>query len=512
MENLTLKESKRILTMATHIIVDPWPVDSEISVRVNLEKEFLIDEDQFAAEIEAKSQKLCSLPEPRVPKLFMNVRDISIFSNVKSSLLCVDTNPLSTVVYTGPLPRFKNPMRDSSIVSQSRPPPASSGFSIRDLIPHSGEPLSPSQRSVLVDLVSNLPKPPSSTQSVPIVSVPFQKDPPKSRKGKAKIGSVSTLVFSKRKASEFEDDDLVILSEVRKHRSTPSGSVRLTRSKIGSPTPVIPPVPVSKPVSKSATKSTKKPSQKSKSTPASKASSSKQPKPKVFQPTLHLPELQDLWELNLSRSLLVEKVIDVDNMLSLCNIITLLRDQTLLDTVRGKDTYSMWLTPKFYTNLSSDSALASSPHYHQVYARGRWFDFSPVVINRYFNQTAFEEDFEPGLDVLASSLTHAAVTTWPSADLLSTLLTTIYSVLFRLVCSNWLPFVALHCVSKKMVVLLYKIRHKINFDLGSLIYNHIMGFTKGKEPKVHLPFSCLIYGILKEKGIQLYENEHEYAI
>ncbi|XP_019156900.1 PREDICTED: uncharacterized protein LOC109153488 [Ipomoea nil] len=187
-------------------------------------------------------------------------------------------------------------------------------------------------------------------------------------------------------------------------------------------------------------------------------------------------------------------------------------ESNFLNTVQGKGTYSGWLTLEFYTNLSSDFALASSPHYHRVFVRGKWYDFSPAVINRYFNRSTLEEDLEPGLDVLASTLIHAAVTTWPTTNLPSTSVTKVYFVLFCLSSNNWLPNVTLHCVSKRMAVLLYKVRNKIDFDLVTLIYNHIMGFAKGKEPKVHLLFPCLIYGILKEQGLKLYENEHEYSI
>nr|GMD88400.1 uncharacterized protein LOC109166029 [Ipomoea batatas] len=101
------------------------------------------------------------------------------------------------------------------------------------------------------------------------------------------------------------------------------------------------------------------------------------------------------------------------------------------------------VTREFYTNLTDATVDKDSPHYHNVYIRKHCF-----------------------------------------------------AILLRLATTNWLPTVIVDTVSKKMVVLLFKIRNNIQFDVGELIFHHIMGFCHGwgKEDKVLLPFSSLIYG------------------
>nr|GMD81152.1 uncharacterized protein LOC109153488 [Ipomoea batatas] len=79
--------------------------------------------------------------------------------------------------------------------------------------------------------------------------------------------------------------------------------------------------------------------------------------------------------------------------------------------------------------------------------------------------------------------------------------------------TNWLPTITVHSVSKKMAVLLFKIRNNIPFNLGELIFDHIMAFRhgQGKEDKVLLPFSSLIYGILCKQGFRKHPQEEELS-
>lgn len=169
--------------------------------------------------------------------------------------------------------------------------------------------------------------------------------------------------------------------------------------------------------------------------------------------------------------------------------------------------YSEWLILEFYTNLTSKTTTRLSPHYHQVFIRNSWYNFYLTVINSYLHRSALEEAFEPVVDLLASSLTHSHLITWPKGDISSNLLTTVYSVLFRFAFHNWLPNASRHVVTMKMASLLYKMQNRMSIDLGSFVFEHVMSFTPPKEAKVHLPYPCLILGILKEKGFKPYPNE-----
>nr|GMD79534.1 ATP-dependent DNA helicase Q-like 5 [Ipomoea batatas] len=66
-----------------------------------------------------------------------------------------------------------------------------------------------------------------------------------------------------------------------------------------------------------------------------------------------------------------------------------------------------------------------------------------------------------------------------NSDLEARFLTSSYAILLRLATNNWLPTVAAHYVSKKMVIPLFKIQNNIQFDLGEMIFRHIMSFRQG---------------------------------
>nr|GMD50405.1 uncharacterized protein LOC109181161 [Ipomoea batatas] len=347
--------------------------------------------------------------------------------------------------------------------------------------------------------------PHASSPSVPVISVPFSAP---SQKGKCKrIEYIS--VPAKRKS--VEPDDVVILSETAPRKKYgPSLPARMTRSRTGALSKPSSPVlssPRPKPkVSKSSpTVSSPKAttSKVSKSPPILKA-----PKPATFQPMLLNDDLWHSWGTHFSRELLLEKAIDETDLIKNCNIISLLRTQNLLKSVQHIGHYSKWLTAEFYTNLLPESNIVVSHYFHQVFIRGQWYSFGPTQINSYFQRTTLDCRFDPDYDLLAGSLTHNQIGSWPNEGILATKLTTIYSVLLRLAATNWLPVVNPQTISRKMAVLLYKIRHMLDFDLGTLIYDHIMSFTKKKEFKVHLPFPCRIYGVLKAQGFEAYKNEH----
>ncbi|XP_031119025.1 uncharacterized protein LOC116022440 [Ipomoea triloba] len=255
----------------------------------------------------------------------------------------------------------------------------------------------------------------------------------------------------------------------------------MTRSRTAgiAPAPLAPALaPASKPVTSPVRKSKKSP------VPVSApASSSREPKPKPFKPILRCPSLLTNWDTDIKRDLIVEQLIDIDHYVWKCNVISLLRDQNLLHTLQNVRSYSDWLTPEIYVNLTSDTALDSSPLFHKIFVRNTWYDFSPSIINAYLHRSEIEEPFEPALDFLASALTHAQLTVWPQGDIQSNLLTTVYSVFFRFASHNWLPNASRHVVTPKMANLLYKIRNKMDVDLETVIFDHVMSFTPSKESK-----------------------------
>ncbi|XP_019186460.1 PREDICTED: uncharacterized protein LOC109181161 [Ipomoea nil] len=247
------------------------------------------------------------------------------------------------------------------------------------------------------------------------------------------------------------------------------------------------------------------------SIPVSAQKSSKGSKSKSLKSILLNDDLMELWKVHSKRELLLEKSIDEDNLLSNCNILSLLRDQYLLRSVQKMGPYSQKLTAEFYTNLSGESSTRDSSHYHQVFIRHKWYDFGPEEINAYLGRSNIVDDIDdasdPDLNLLATTLTHNNIVKWPKGGFQSQKLTTVYSVLLRIAATNWLPGVNKSIVSDKMALLLYKVRNRIDVDLGSIIFSHIMSFTKKKEAKVHLPFPSLIFGVLTKQGFEPNDSE-----
>nr|GMD22290.1 uncharacterized protein LOC109181161 [Ipomoea batatas] len=213
-------------------------------------------------------------------------------------------------------------------------------------------------------------------------------------------------------------------------------------------------------------------------------------------PILLNKNVQAAWLINKDRSLLLQRNIDVENFTAYCNLIDLLRSQNLLQTVTNVGPYCDLVTREFYSNLTEATVDRDSDHFHNVYIRRHWYDFSPAVINEFFDRT--ERDIKkPG----------------KQGDIESSFLPSSYAILLRMATTNWLPTVTVHSVSKKMAVLLFKIRNNIPFNLRELIFDHIMAFRhgQGKEDKVLLPFFSLIYGILCKQGFRKHPQEEELS-
>nr|GMD06062.1 uncharacterized protein LOC109181161 [Ipomoea batatas] len=291
-------------------------------------------------------------------------------------------------------------------------------------------------------------------QSVPLVSVPFsapdQCNPvaSRTRKGKAKLAN-SVIPVAPSVKRKLIMDSVSDVEPPRKSRK--SVSTRQLRGKVS--------VPHSLP----------------------KSSSSSFPLPILLN-----KELQAAWLINKDRSLLLQRDIDVENFTACYNLIDLLRSQNLLQTVTNIGPYCDLVTREFYSNLTEATVDRDSDHFHNVYIRRHWYDFSSAPKR---------DTKKPG----------------KSGDLESSFLPSSFAILLRLATTNWLPTVTVHSVSKKMVVLLFKIRNNIPFNLGELIFDHIMAFRhgQGKEDKVLLPFSSLIYGILCKQGFRKHPQEEE---
>ncbi|XP_019161969.1 PREDICTED: uncharacterized protein LOC109158507 [Ipomoea nil] len=210
------------------------------------------------------------------------------------------------------------------------------------------------------------------------------------------------------------------------------------------------------------------------------------------------------------RELIVQRTVDENQLNSVCDILPLLNEVGLLKTVTDVCPYSKLLTYEFYCNLSDEIDSLTGPRPMQIFIRGKWYDFGPDVINKYYGLPAVQEEAVTEWDVVAKTLTGGQTTFWPTGDkdyLLSSHLTSRYVILHRLALHNWLPSAHFNTVGKLLAGFLFRIGTKMQFDLGKWIYNHVLTLVHPREQKVRLPFPNLIFGILTSHGLKPMPSE-----
>ncbi|XP_019158348.1 PREDICTED: uncharacterized protein LOC109155076 [Ipomoea nil] len=230
----------------------------------------------------------------------------------------------------------------------------------------------------------------------------------------------------------------------------------------------------------------------------------------VYKPQFVSPAAQTKWATMVRRELIVQRTVDENQLNSVCDILPLLNEVGLLKTVTDVCPYSKLLTYEFYCNLSDEIDSLTGPRPMQIFIRGKWYDFGPDVINKYYGLPAVQEEVVTEWDLVAKTLTGGQTTSWPTGDkdyLLISHLTSRYVILHRLALHNWLPSAHFNTVGKPLAGFLFRIGTKMQFDLGKWIYYHVLTLIHPREQKVRLPFPNMIFGILTSQGLKPMPSE-----
>ncbi|XP_019179612.1 PREDICTED: uncharacterized protein LOC109174836 [Ipomoea nil] len=230
----------------------------------------------------------------------------------------------------------------------------------------------------------------------------------------------------------------------------------------------------------------------------------------VYKPQFVSPAAQTKWATMVRRELIVQRTVDENQLNSVCDILPLLNDVGLLKTVTDVCPYSKLLTYEFYCNLSDEIDSLTRPRPMQIFIRGKWYDFGPDVINKYYGLPTVQKEAVTEWDVVAKTLTGGHTTSWPTGDkdyLLSSHLTSRYVILHRLALHNWLPSAHFNTVGKLLAGFLFRIGTKMQCDLGKWIFYHVLTLIHPREQKVRLPFPNLIFGILTSQGLKPMPSE-----
>ncbi|KAF8085093.1 hypothetical protein N665_0681s0016 [Sinapis alba] len=147
----------------------------------------------------------------------------------------------------------------------------------------------------------------------------------------------------------------------------------------------------------------------------------------------------------------------------------------LIYTVIDSDSFQPNMVREFMINLHDaedrDDGLV-------VYVRGVLVDFSPSLINAMYLILEFKEDHDymaEEIDGVCAFLTNDQVRRWENMN--SKFLTLLNQVLYKLVCSNWIPTTNYTTITHDRLKFLYMIHHHKSFDFGKLVYNEIVNMS-----------------------------------
>ena len=156
----------------------------------------------------------------------------------------------------------------------------------------------------------------------------------------------------------------------------------------------------------------------------------------------------------------------------------LLWETNLSSTVSKLPPFVSQIVLEFYVNLSKDMGDPSSSNFRKATMQGYWFKFSPSIINQYWECEDFlDDEIEvPETDPMVSVITRGKVRTSPQKyNLCSSHLTSRYSFLHKIAMRNWLPTTHRTLITKKFTTLLFQIGMKRKFNLGKLVFEHVLG-------------------------------------
>lgn len=171
-------------------------------------------------------------------------------------------------------------------------------------------------------------------------------------------------------------------------------------------------------------------------------------------------------------------------------------DSGLIYTLIDSDSYQPTVVREFVAKLldaeERDDGVA-------VYVRGSLVDVSPSLINSMYCIPGFEEDpnwLDENIDHVCGFLTDNRIRRWENMS--SKYLTATNQVLYKLVCSNWIPTMNYTTMNQERLRFIYMLYHHRGFDFGKIVYNQIMSMaetTKG-DKKRRIIFQTLIQQVL----------------
>nr|GMD68556.1 uncharacterized protein LOC109169177 [Ipomoea batatas] len=225
---------------------------------------------------------------------------------------------------------------------------------------------------------------------------------------------------------------------------------------------------------------------------------------RAFSFVLYCSSLNFLLETFTAKNFIHQQRLDVDSFSSHTNLVDTLKTAKLFKTVTKVESFVRDVVFEFYTNLVPELTNA-----RLAYVRGRFYEFSPRVINAYYGLPGYADYFNKDLHEITKRLTSGHASYWISKDsITASELTSFFAFLHKIAYSNWMPTTNHRYVTKKMAALLFKIDTSVSFDLGQLLFDQIVDARNGKAGKKDLVLPNLIYGLLAMQGFQKHSSEY----
>ncbi|VFQ67178.1 unnamed protein product [Cuscuta campestris] len=187
------------------------------------------------------------------------------------------------------------------------------------------------------------------------------------------------------------------------------------------------------------------------------------------------------------KHIIPQRNIDVDDFSLKTNLLPLLKDRKLLQSVTLPGSYVKQVIREFYCNINESFVNPGTENFEKVFVRGKHYDFSPAAVNEFLG-TLDEQDVHIGEATMWRELTHGTRNSQhPSNKVPSSILNSSYSILLRVAACHWLATTHTNTITKAMGMLLYKIKNDIPLNLGKLIMLVSQGYVKVAADKEEPP-------------------------
>lgn len=171
----------------------------------------------------------------------------------------------------------------------------------------------------------------------------------------------------------------------------------------------------------------------------------------------------------------------------------------------AKTYYIDWIA-EFYVNLKKSIGNRMSSNFRKVRFRNNIIVITPELINKFLRtKHMIEENVEDINDVVVV-LTGGRHGVW-TLQFPAVYLTSLHSVMHKLLVSNWLSSKNSTVLTKEQTFLLYKIIHLKKFNFGQTIFDNIMMYVGKHTQKCSSPYPSLISHFLEKMEFPRYRGE-----